>query len=172
MNKIDADFIDAATNDKVETMLKLLRLGANVHVDSDYALQRCVKNRNACAVKCLLECGANVHIHDDYPLRWSAYKCHLELVVCLLEYGADVHACNDNALRLCIISQGLEIATTLLEWGADVHCDDDVILMRMQKNFDEEVANVIFPYCSSEDYHYFPDDYIKSKISVKSARKC
>ncbi len=50
-------------------------------------------------VKRLVKAGADIHVEDDYALRWASNNGHLEVVKYLVGQGADIHADNDRALR-------------------------------------------------------------------------
>lgn len=99
-------------------------------------------------------------------------------VATLLEQGADVHYLDDFALRYIMgnyhFQHQHEKLALLLAYEANIYVYDSACLKYAQtifdKEFDEELANVLLPYCREEDYHYFPEVYIKTKIvSIKSA---
>jgi ankyrin repeat protein len=73
----------------------------------------------------LLRHGADVHANEDWALRLASEDGHFELVQMLLQHGADVHACNDWPLRWACYTGCLEIVQLLLENGADVHANND-----------------------------------------------
>ena len=47
----------------------------------------------------LLKHGANVHAENDYALRQTSKYGYKNIVEILLKYGANVHANDDEALR-------------------------------------------------------------------------
>lgn len=89
---------------------------------------------------------------------------NVDVVTALLENGADVHADDDYILRSSILNAHLEITAKLLEYGANLHCNNNEILYNLHNSLDEQLADVILPYCNPDDYNYFWDDYIKRKI--------
>ena len=78
----------------------LLKAGADVHADDDYALRWAAEKGHTQTVQILLANGANIHAKDDSPLGWAAYYGHVEIVKVLLSAGADVHAMDNRALRV------------------------------------------------------------------------
>lgn len=77
--------------------------------------------KNVEVMKYLIKHGADVHADNDYAIRYSAINGYLEVVKYLIEHGADVHADNDFALRCSVEMGNLEVVKYLLEQGADVH---------------------------------------------------
>ena len=59
---------------------QLVKQGADVHADDDYALQLAASNGQLEVVKYLVEQGADIHAWDDYALRWAAENGQLEVV--------------------------------------------------------------------------------------------
>jgi len=47
----------------------------------------------------LIKSGADIHADNDYALRWASGHGHKEIVELLIKSGADIHAGNDYALR-------------------------------------------------------------------------
>lgn len=113
----------------------------------------------------LLESGANTHYRNDEALEMSIHFDHPHITIKLLEYGADVHSNNNYALRNSVVCKKFELIIELLEYGADIHCNNDEILKGLQKDFDERLADVLVRHCTVEDYHYFPDSYIKENVA-------
>lgn len=145
-------------------------------------LIRSAKHNNLIVVTKLLECGADLHYYNDQALQCSVTNNSLEIVEKLLEYGANVHEMDNIVLRYSINHNYLEIVEKVLEYGANMHCCDDIILKNLQMNFgyfskpflyfNEQLADVLFPYCDTNDYSYFPADYIRKKfIPIKNAAR-
>ena len=63
-------------------------------------LKEASKTGSVEVVKAMLKCGANVRVDNDYALRWASYNGHYETVKVLLENGADVHVDNDESLKV------------------------------------------------------------------------
>jgi ankyrin repeat protein len=124
----------------LEVVKTLLEAGANVRADNDYALKWASRNGHLEVVKTLLKAGASVHTEDDLALRWASLNGHLEVVKTLLEAGADVHADNDSALRWASLNGYLEVVKTLLKAGANVNA---YALSCAAENGHLEVAKVL-----------------------------
>jgi hypothetical protein len=88
----------ASENGKVEIVKMLLKAGADVNAEDDYAL-RMASAGHFEVVKLLLEAGANIHSNDDYPLLRATNRGHLEIVKLLLKYGANVRAMDDFSIK-------------------------------------------------------------------------
>lgn len=142
-------------------------------IDAKFII-RVIKNNLNEAIE-LLKRGANVHVWNDEALRWSVENNNLSMLAILLENGADVRACDDEALRMSIEAKNWSMVSALLENGANLHCKNELVLAKLKDEFDEELANIILPYCSSDDYAYFPSEYIHRNIvctkSANSAQK-
>lgn len=154
----------------LDMVLKLLEYGANLHVDEDHALRWSVGYGRESVVNKLLEMGASVNINRASPV-FSALELsvkfdgsNINIVTKLLECGADVYYNDDCALRVACKRERFEIVAKLLEHGANVHCSGKVILKNLQKEFNEQMADIILPYCDFSDYEYFPADYICKRI--------
>lgn len=125
---------------------KLIKEGANIHVNDDLALQWASGNGHLEIVRLLIENGANIHAKNDYALRWASEKGHLEIVQLLLENGANVHANNNLALQLASENGHLEIVKLLLENGANIHVDDDYALQLASENGHTRVIELLKEY--------------------------
>ena len=80
--------IQAVLMGHITTVRLMLKAGANVHADNDYALRRAVYNGHTDMVQLLLEHGADVHANDDQALRLAAENGHVDMMLLLLEYAA------------------------------------------------------------------------------------
>lgn len=157
----------------LNTIVKLLECNVDPNIGNICAVQCGVKNNRLDIVTALLEFGADVNACNDAnfcsSLETAAYYGNLAIVTKLLEYGASRYH-YDCALRLSVECHHFEIATVLLENGANMYCDGKHILKDLQKNFNERIADVVLPYCSTDDYEYFPPDYIRTRlVPTKSA---
>lgn len=86
-------------------------------------------------------------------LEQAAKRGHTKIVKILLNHNANIK----KKLRYDIVH-------------ADIHCLDNEILANMKENFNEALADVLFPYCGEKDYGYFLETYIKARIvAIKSA---
>lgn len=113
----------------------------------------------------------------------------------LLDYvdylDADYDAIYDHILRLVIYlgmqgywntnSHNLRVVTRLLTLGVSLHRKCHApgiisvsILENMKRRFNKQIADIIIPFCHSDDHHYFPeaylDEYFKTtQVLIKSA---
>lgn len=158
----------SAIQGNLNMVSKLLKYNANLHTDNDGALRWSAKRGLLNVVEKLLDCNANINAgdgtHVNSALEYGVENDHLNVVIKLLERGANVHVKDDNALLLSIKYGRIKIMEELLENGADIYCQNKQILKKMQKNFNESIADIILPYCCTDDYEYFPDYYIREKI--------
>lgn len=157
----------SAKNNHLEIVLALLKIDTERYC-LGYALMLAAKEGHVDIVTTLLEHGANVRAGDNESLYVSIRGNHLAVVTVLLEWGAEapdhysMGMCQNRFLS-CAFRHS-EIMAKLLEHGVDVHAGYRTILRKLQRQFCESIADVILPYCSAEDYQYFPDCYIKGKI--------
>ena len=95
--EIDDGLVLASENGYLEIVKLLLKNGANVHAENDYALIWASRNGHFEVVKLLLKNGPKVHVKDN-SLVWASSEGHFEVVKLLLKNGANVHTENDYAL--------------------------------------------------------------------------
>lgn len=76
------------------------------------------KRDNSKLIAQLLKQGADLHFESDYALRWKSAYGHINSVKLLLSNGADVHAAKDGALRLAIKNGHVDVVKLLLRHGA------------------------------------------------------
>lgn len=110
---------------KEATIKWMIKNGADIHADDDWALISSAWGGNIEAVKLLLDNGANIHARKDEALRKAAFEDHFEVVKLLVEHGADIHAIKDEALRDAALLGNFEIVKLLIENGADIHAEED-----------------------------------------------
>lgn len=182
MNKLNDELLKWIRDGNLKMTQHLLRSGADVHYQDDHALLISINTDkdNADILKELLKYNADVHTRDDHALIFSVMRGNLDIVTELLKHGANVHSRNDAALRASVYYYWPAIIAVLLEYGADMHYDNDKIFRIIERHFkegvdsdiDEEFVNIIFSYCTDNDYHHFPDAYVKAMITqTKSANK-
>ena len=116
--------------DEVNTIKYLLKNGADIHADDDYALRSCVKKGYLKVVKYLIEQGADIHTRNDSSLRFASEYGRLETVKYLVEQGANIHANDDEALINAALSRNLDVVKYLVEQGANIHVNNDEALRR------------------------------------------
>ena len=79
------------------------------------ALYLAIENGHTEIVKLLLKAGADIHANDDYALHWAVADGHTEIVELLLKAGANVHAKDDEALRKAARNGHMDVAKILLK---------------------------------------------------------
>ncbi|MCF8330897.1 MAG: ankyrin repeat domain-containing protein [Bacteroidales bacterium] len=94
----------------------------------DYALMDAAWNGNADSVIYLIKSGADVNVKNDYsqetPLIYAAQQGHLDVVKILLHNGADpdVNPRNEEEALIRAIAMGyLEVAEEIVRYGGDVN---------------------------------------------------
>ena len=118
----------ASANGHFEVVKFLVKLGANIHACEDSALRWASENGHLEVVKYLVEHGADIHANDDLALRWASENGHIKVVKYLVEHGADIHAREDSALCLASSNGHIEVVKLLVEHGADIHAFNDYAL--------------------------------------------
>jgi ankyrin repeat protein len=103
MNRIDRELIEAAHENDLPEVRRLLSVGADVNAklcDNNgwTTLHKVCWNGNMQVVIELLDHGADIEAKDndgDTPLHWAVIKGHLPVVKALLAVGADCRAINN-----------------------------------------------------------------------------
>jgi len=131
---------------------EMLRLGVNIHVNNDVALQMSVQNNHIDVVKYLIINGADINAANSSPLTTACENENIEIVKILLSAKSvgpdekllcDVHGSYDAALRMAVTKGNLEIVKLLIEHGADIHVFDDWPLMTATKNNHVEIIKLL-----------------------------
>lgn len=91
----------------------------------------------------LLKSGADVHADGDWALRWAAYWGNTELVGVLLDKGADVNAANGASLVWASGNGHLKTVELLLERGADVQSLNGMAIAAARSQGHEEIARAL-----------------------------
>lgn len=119
----------AAQENNVESVYKLLELGADIELSNPLIYAIISKSREA--AKVLIEANTNVNACDEMgrtPLGCAANNGDLELAECLIKHGADVQANFSHAL----ISSA-EMTSLFIKYGADAN-DKQCIFERILCN--------------------------------------
>lgn len=185
-------FLAHVRSNNLHSVEKSIENGINVHSHNDLALQISMDKEYYDITVALLEKGTNGPRDDNYFLLRSidrALICSIRLkyfkiALILLDKGASADCDNNYPLRQCVTyinaihwsyfgtcihDCGLSLMEKLLECGADVYWNNNYILTHMI--IDEELAAIIFPYCSTNDYQYFSTEFItKNVVQTKSAK--
>lgn len=141
------------------------------HGNKNHTLLCRVYDNNLELVSKLLEDGADPNASLIKLLDICARSNYVPIAKKLLEYGVDVHADNDYALRHGIECNHYEMIVLLLENGADLYCGERLIFKKLLTNFDEKLADIVLPYCCTNDFINFPETYARNKFQQpKSAR--
>jgi len=127
----------------LQVIKDLVEEGADIHVDSDYALRWAGYKGNLDIVKFLVESGADVHARLDEALILASKYGRLDIVKFLVESGAAVHARLNDALRWAGYKGNLDIVKFLVESGADVHARNDEALGWARENGHSEVVKFL-----------------------------
>ncbi|KAJ3289796.1 hypothetical protein HK104_007229 [Borealophlyctis nickersoniae] len=91
----------------------------------------------------LISHGANVTVDSCYALRIASAVCSRRVVQALLSCeGADVHAMGDQALALAAMQNSLGVVRCLLEAGADVSARPIVVKI-LQERWPDEVESLV-----------------------------
>ena len=69
------------------------------------------------AAEYLIKAGADIHAQDNYALRFASYHGNLDVVKYLIRAGADIHAWNDSALSLAASQDHPAVVDCLIEAG-------------------------------------------------------
>jgi hypothetical protein len=136
----------ASDNDRLDIVECLLKYGADVHANTDYALVRASYKCHLDVVECLLKYGADVHANNDEALCWASYNGHLAVVKYLIEHGADIHSKDDYAFRLACQNDHLDVVKYLVDRGADIHAGNDYALRWASNNGNLDIVKCLISH--------------------------
>ena len=115
-DKLNQSLIDASAQGDAEGVKSLLKAGADVHKDDDYAVRLASEDGRVEVVRLLIAAGADVHAGGDYALHAASLNGHAEEVQMLLDAGANIHARDSSALRYAVESGHIEVIKILIDW--------------------------------------------------------
>jgi len=101
-------------------------------------------------VKRLVSIGANVHFENDAPVRYASEMGHLNIIKYLVSVGANVRALDDLAVELASFNYLYEVVQYLVSVGADrslisPECDKYIdIYNRSQQKIRERAQKKIY----------------------------
>jgi len=126
--------IDAAHNDCVDEVKKLVQMGANInyisanpqHILWPTVLHNAILHNNMELIRFLVANGADVNISPNRcstPLHWAISSRSLQLVTYLLDNGAapnGVSYWETTPLGVAVVINSMEIVTILIIRGAEI----------------------------------------------------
>lgn len=136
-------FIYFVLEGDLEEVIDLIKEGAKVDIDNNYALRKSAKNGNLDMVSLLLDHGADIHAENDYALRISAANGNLDMVTLLLSKGAFIHIDDDYALRHSAANGHLDVVDLLISKGAFVHAENEYALRYSAANGHLDVVKLL-----------------------------
>ena len=131
-NKLNQQLFENIAN--LEKVKYLIRQGADIHAEYDYAFLLASGKGHLETVKYLVEHGANIHAEYDYAFLMASDNGHLEIVKYLVRHGADIHAQNDSALRRASKYGQLLTVKYLVEQGAYIDSNESEALRSASEN--------------------------------------
>lgn len=131
----------------------LVKAGADIHMDNDFALEHFTTQNCIETVKLLLENGANIHVGNDMPLRIACINGRFSIIKLLLEYGANVRAIEGEFLCSIVDNGHIEIVRILLEHGINPNLygkdeednNQSMLLMACWRGY-AEIAKLLLEY--------------------------
>jgi ankyrin repeat protein len=162
-NDINNDFIKSVKIGYIKNIYILLKNGANIHVNNDYALRFSSENGNFEVVKFLIGNGANIHADNDYALKISSHNGHFDVVKFLIKNGANIHADNNFALRWSSSNGYIKVVKFLIENGAYIHAYNDYALILSCQNGHTEIVKFLVE--KGSDVHSQNDRALKCSAS-------
>lgn len=129
----DRECYRAAFYGHLEMVQYFVSIGANIHIEYNWALKKSSEAGHLNVVKYLVSIGAKVNeqgpaSYQFDSLVFSAENGHLKVVEFLISVGADVNSSNCMALRKSSVFGHLEVVKCLVESGANA-CDDETMFL-------------------------------------------
>ena len=132
----------ASENGYFEIVELLIEHGADVTSNENYSIKYASENGHLEIVRLLIENGADV----SDALKYASENGHLEIVKLLIEHGADVTVAKNHALRMASKYGYLEIVKLLIEHGADVTCVANHALSLASENGHLEIVKLLIEH--------------------------
>jgi ankyrin repeat protein len=129
MNRIDEELIEAAEENNLPEVSRLLSVGADVNAEDRYGntpLHLACTNGIVQVVVELLQHGSDVDAKDNgdwTPLHYACYKGHVVVVQALLSRGANTELKDregDTPLHMASLTDHLAVVKVLLAAGANI----------------------------------------------------
>ena len=101
---------------------------------NEYELRHAAYNGNLNSVKRLIALGADIHAYDEESLRFAVINGHIDVVRVLIDAGADIHADNNLSFELAEFNGHFDILKLLKTYLVNKVISDRIIkLMVTQK---------------------------------------
>lgn len=133
-NKSDSIILKKIRTINQGTIRKLIKQGANIHVENDCLLKWASFNGYFKIVKFLIAQNATINSSDNYPLTGSIIGGHLKIVKFLIKKGANLHPDNNSPLQFAAARGHLRVVKYLINLGIDIHEDNDCSLFAASLN--------------------------------------
>jgi ankyrin repeat protein len=96
-------------------------------------------------IKYIVSIGADIHVQDDYAVRWASAHGHLDVVKYLVSVGSDIHAHCEYAFRLASAQGYLDVVKYLVSLGVDIRAQDSYAIRYASMNGHLEVVKYLVP---------------------------
>lgn len=196
MSIMDEELIYHASLNNLNGVIESLVRGANVHAHYDCALWWGATNAQFDVTHLLLEHGANANVNmysgsEETVLSATVQNyLYITSLLCpashrIIKNCAPFSIRKDIQVTKDTENDYLKTIAKLLEYGANIYVKDGYILKQIHtlvnfehipeikmQIFEKDLADVILPYCQSDDYCYFPDSYIKENVVAMKRPIC
>lgn len=86
--ELNQKLIEFSNKGNIQVVQLLLKAGADVRAENNYAIRWASKYGYVEIVKLLIRAGANVTTKNNFAIRWASENGHTQVVKLLLEAGA------------------------------------------------------------------------------------
>lgn len=121
---------NAAYKGDLQEIIKLIEENGNDKDEINLIFQIVSEIDNLHVIEYLVKIGADITIDNNYALICASSYGHLEVVKYLVSLGADIHAENDCAVGYAADEGKLDVVKYLVSLGANIRADDNYALRR------------------------------------------
>jgi len=125
---------------------KLIKQGADVQADDNYAFIESIDNGNIELVKYLVKQGADIHARDDWAIQGPSGMGRLEIVEYVISKGVDVNVNNNQAIKWAAERGDLDIVKLLIKHGANVSTLDGRLIYSACANNYFNILKLLFQH--------------------------
>lgn len=117
--ELNRELINGVIMGDIKLCERCLFLGADVHAENEYPLERAAEFGRTDIVTLFLECGADVNSKNNHALDYAAARGHVRVVELILKAGSKIQN-HDLAMQFAAERLHVDVMERLIAAGADI----------------------------------------------------
>ena len=136
--------IIGASSEGYLTLVKLLiKKGADIHALCDWAIICASRGGHIDIVELLINSGSNIHARNHSPIIYASQNGHSSIVKLLIESGANIFALDNEAIIYASRYGHLSMVKLLIDLGVDVHAQNNQAIIEALRNGHSSIVKLL-----------------------------